>query len=235
MLPPDRTLPTLVRVAPPTTSPKKRGWGVMMILSSPERTSSIPDHDCRCGELSNGGRHTFSCVPERQEYGLPREETRGWREKRQPRQSRKRRETIKKGHQKIKRNEAIEAEEPGACVETRDHHNQKQVTAIPFHPTRAEAYRSNISSKMPRFSLISSALLLLTALVLLGSTARAFSVVVRHSSSGAIPALLARGGSSSLRMTVLTSNGKKIDIPEGTPLKTACEKLGVKPKYSCKR
>ena len=86
---------------------------------------------------------------------------------------------------------------------------------------------------MSRISLISTALLLLTAALLLGSTARAFSIVVRTSTSGG------RGGRSSsscpLRMTVLTSNGKKVDIPEGTPLKTACEKLGVKPKYSCKR
>mmetsp|Transcript_13417 Transcript_13417/g.29137 ORF Transcript_13417/g.29137 Transcript_13417/m.29137 type:complete len:112 (-) Transcript_13417:254-589(-) len=42
--------------------------------------------------------------------------------------------------------------------------------------------------------------------------------------------------SSSLHMTVLTAaNGKKIDIKEGTPMKAACAKLGVKPKYSCKR
>ena len=40
---------------------------------------------------------------------------------------------------------------------------------------------------------------------------------------------------SSLHMTVLTANGKKIDIREGTPLKAACAKLGVKPKYSCKK
>lgn len=36
-------------------------------------------------------------------------------------------------------------------------------------------------------------------------------------------------------MTVLTANGKKVDIKEGTPMKAACAKLGVKPKYSCKR
>ena len=40
---------------------------------------------------------------------------------------------------------------------------------------------------------------------------------------------------SSLHMTVLTANGKKVDIKEGTPMKAACAKLGVKPKYSCKR
>ncbi|KAL3817364.1 hypothetical protein ACHAXA_004490 [Cyclostephanos tholiformis] len=94
---------------------------------------------------------------------------------------------------------------------------------------------------MPRFSLISTAALsLLTALLLLGRTALAFSVYDRRSSSD-VPPVVARRSSSScsrtthLRMTVLTSNGKKIDVPEGTPLKTACEKLGVKPKYSCKR
>jgi len=41
--------------------------------------------------------------------------------------------------------------------------------------------------------------------------------------------------SSSLHMTVLTANGKKIDAKEGTPLKNAVAKLGVKPKYSCKK
>jgi len=44
------------------------------------------------------------------------------------------------------------------------------------------------------------------------------------------------GKSSSLHMTVLTSaSGKKIDVKEGTPLKAACAKLGVKPKYSCQK
>ena len=41
--------------------------------------------------------------------------------------------------------------------------------------------------------------------------------------------------SSSLHMTVLSSGGKKIDVPAGSPLKAACAKLGVKPKYSCKK
>lgn len=42
--------------------------------------------------------------------------------------------------------------------------------------------------------------------------------------------------SQSNKSTVLTSaSGKKIDIKEGTPLKAACAKLGVKPKYSCQR
>lgn len=40
---------------------------------------------------------------------------------------------------------------------------------------------------------------------------------------------------SSLHMTLLTAGGKKVDVPAGSPLKNACAKLGVKPKYSCKR
>jgi hypothetical protein len=40
---------------------------------------------------------------------------------------------------------------------------------------------------------------------------------------------------SSLQMTVLTANGKKVDFKPGSPLKNACAKLGVKPKYSCKK
>eukprot|EP01082_Thalassiosira_pseudonana_P012963 g12690.t1 g12690 contig6:2431820-2432411(+) len=44
-----------------------------------------------------------------------------------------------------------------------------------------------------------------------------------------------RGSPSSLHMTILTANGKKIDVKEGTPLKAACAKLGVKPKYSCQK
>eukprot|EP00550_Attheya_septentrionalis_P006934 CAMPEP_0198295180 /NCGR_PEP_ID=MMETSP1449-20131203/26372_1 /TAXON_ID=420275 /ORGANISM="Attheya septentrionalis, Strain CCMP2084" /LENGTH=83 /DNA_ID=CAMNT_0043995397 /DNA_START=170 /DNA_END=421 /DNA_ORIENTATION=- len=38
---------------------------------------------------------------------------------------------------------------------------------------------------------------------------------------------------SQLSMTVLSYNGKKIDFKAGSPLKAACAKLGVKPKYSC--
>lgn len=42
--------------------------------------------------------------------------------------------------------------------------------------------------------------------------------------------------SSSLHMTVLTAaNGKKVDVKEGSSLKAACNKLGVKPKYSCQK
>ena len=40
---------------------------------------------------------------------------------------------------------------------------------------------------------------------------------------------------SNLQMTVLTYGGKKADFEPGSPLKNACAKLGVKPKYSCKK
>ena len=87
----------------------------------------------------------------------------------------------------------------------------------------------NDKINMSKFSFIISALLLLTALF--GSTHAFLNDAQRRSSSRSS----SMSSLSPLRMTVLTSNGKKIDIPEGTPLKTACEKLGVKPKYSCKR
>eukprot|EP00956_Cyclotella_meneghiniana_P022302 scaffold41972_cov65-Cyclotella_meneghiniana.AAC.2 len=44
-----------------------------------------------------------------------------------------------------------------------------------------------------------------------------------------------RTSSSSLQMTLLTGNGKKVDVPAGSPLKNAVAKLGIKPKYSCKK
>lgn len=74
---------------------------------------------------------------------------------------------------------------------------------------------------------ISTVLLLL----LLGRTTHAFVAVPTSPSSNSC--CIRR--TDSLQMTVLTSGSKKIDIPEGTPLKDACAKLGVKPKYSCKR
>ena len=46
---------------------------------------------------------------------------------------------------------------------------------------------------------------------------------------------VARKSSSQLQMTILSANGKKADFKEGSPLKNACAKLGVKPKYSCKK
>eukprot|EP00584_Thalassiosira_punctigera_P007017 CAMPEP_0172531734 /NCGR_PEP_ID=MMETSP1067-20121228/5008_1 /TAXON_ID=265564 ORGANISM="Thalassiosira punctigera, Strain Tpunct2005C2" /NCGR_SAMPLE_ID=MMETSP1067 /ASSEMBLY_ACC=CAM_ASM_000444 /LENGTH=115 /DNA_ID=CAMNT_0013316137 /DNA_START=134 /DNA_END=481 /DNA_ORIENTATION=+ len=76
---------------------------------------------------------------------------------------------------------------------------------------------------MTKLSLITA----LLCAVVLGAT-RAFV------NNGASPSTLRRSGS--LRMTVLTSaSGKKVDVKEGTPLKNAVAKLGVKPKYSCKR
>ena len=41
--------------------------------------------------------------------------------------------------------------------------------------------------------------------------------------------------SSSLGMTVLTAGTKRVDVKEGTPLKNVVGKLGIKPKYSCKK
>mmetsp|Transcript_22677 Transcript_22677/g.27811 ORF Transcript_22677/g.27811 Transcript_22677/m.27811 type:complete len:110 (-) Transcript_22677:321-650(-) len=40
---------------------------------------------------------------------------------------------------------------------------------------------------------------------------------------------------TNLQMTILNYKGKKIDFKAGSPLKNACAKLGVKPKYSCKK
>ena len=41
--------------------------------------------------------------------------------------------------------------------------------------------------------------------------------------------------STTLEMTVLNYNGKKVNFKAGSPLKNAVGKLGVKPKYSCKK
>uniref|UniRef100_A0A7S2SLY0 2Fe-2S ferredoxin-type domain-containing protein n=1 Tax=Eucampia antarctica TaxID=49252 RepID=A0A7S2SLY0_9STRA len=38
-----------------------------------------------------------------------------------------------------------------------------------------------------------------------------------------------------LQMTKLTYNGKAIEFKEGSPMKSACAKLGMKPRYSCKK
>mmetsp|Transcript_43001 Transcript_43001/g.125019 ORF Transcript_43001/g.125019 Transcript_43001/m.125019 type:complete len:113 (+) Transcript_43001:58-396(+) len=40
---------------------------------------------------------------------------------------------------------------------------------------------------------------------------------------------------SSLEMTVLTYNGKKMNFKPGSSLSSAAAALGVKPKYSCKK
>jgi hypothetical protein len=40
---------------------------------------------------------------------------------------------------------------------------------------------------------------------------------------------------TALSMTVLTYNGKKKDFKAGSPLSTACQQLGVKVTYSCKK
>jgi hypothetical protein len=40
---------------------------------------------------------------------------------------------------------------------------------------------------------------------------------------------------TSLEMTVLTYNGKKMNFKPGSSLQSAAAALGVKPKYSCKK
>ena len=80
----------------------------------------------------------------------------------------------------------------------------------------------NFSFRMMKFSLLSA---LLLAVFVLG-LANAF---VSHSNINVLRT------SSSLHMTILTANGQKIECKEGSPLSSACAKLGVKPKYSCKR
>jgi hypothetical protein len=54
-----------------------------------------------------------------------------------------------------------------------------------------------------------------------------FVIVPTSSSSSSI--------SSSLAMTVLSYNGKKMDFKPGTPLSKAAAQLGVNVKYSCKK
>ena len=44
-----------------------------------------------------------------------------------------------------------------------------------------------------------------------------------------------RRASTELGMTKLNYNGKIVEFKEGSPLKGACAKLGIKPKYSCKK
>lgn len=41
--------------------------------------------------------------------------------------------------------------------------------------------------------------------------------------------------STNLQMTLLSYQGKKVEVKEGTPLSQACVKLGLKPKYDCKK
>ena len=67
---------------------------------------------------------------------------------------------------------------------------------------------------------------LLCAIILIGTKTNAFT----SQNNAAIHRL-----NSCLHMTVLTANGKKVDVKEGTPLKNAVAKLGVKPKYNCKK
>lgn len=41
--------------------------------------------------------------------------------------------------------------------------------------------------------------------------------------------------SSSLKMTILSYNGKKKNFKAGTPLSKALPQIGIKPRYSCKK
>ena len=74
----------------------------------------------------------------------------------------------------------------------------------------------------------------IVALLFVTST-EAFVPFISSSNGAFAPKTLQKTRSSALSMTVLAYNGKKVDIKEGTPLKNACAKLGVKPKYSCKK
>mmetsp|Transcript_2231 Transcript_2231/g.3415 ORF Transcript_2231/g.3415 Transcript_2231/m.3415 type:complete len:112 (+) Transcript_2231:125-460(+) len=61
------------------------------------------------------------------------------------------------------------------------------------------------------------------------------SVLSFGSSFGFVSRLERRSGSgTTLQMTLLTYQGKKVEVKEGTPLSQACAKLGLKPKYDCK-
>mmetsp|Transcript_1102 Transcript_1102/g.1648 ORF Transcript_1102/g.1648 Transcript_1102/m.1648 type:complete len:113 (+) Transcript_1102:395-733(+) len=60
-------------------------------------------------------------------------------------------------------------------------------------------------------------------------------VVITTTDAFTVSTPFAVRSSSELQMTVLTYNGKKQNFKPGTPLKAACAKLGVKPKYSCKK
>jgi hypothetical protein len=71
---------------------------------------------------------------------------------------------------------------------------------------------------------------ILSILLAIFACANAFTVVP-SSSCG----IANRSSSSHLKMTVLTYGAKKADFKPGSPLKNACAKLGVKPKYSCKK
>lgn len=49
------------------------------------------------------------------------------------------------------------------------------------------------------------------------------------------PAPGSRSSATELRMTVLTYGNKKKNFRAGSPLKSACAALGVKPRYNCKK
>lgn len=102
-------------------------------------------------------------------------------------------------------------------------HRRTIHTGVAEHyiPSQRVHYIINKEKKMSNFCLRTA---LLCAIILIGTNA------FTSQNNAAI-----HRSSSSLHMTVLTANGKKIDAKEGTPLKNAVAKLGVKPKYSCKK
>ena len=63
-------------------------------------------------------------------------------------------------------------------------------------------------------------------LILVVATSNAFTISSPFAASRA---------STELEMTKLTYGTKSADFKPGTPLKNAVAKLGVKPKYSCKK
>lgn len=73
----------------------------------------------------------------------------------------------------------------------------------------------------------------LIALVIV-AVAQAYTPSALHTSAYAARASMLAPRTVSV-MTVLNINGKKIDVPAGSNLGKACEKGGLKPKYSCKK
>ena len=67
----------------------------------------------------------------------------------------------------------------------------------------------------------------------LGAIASLFLIIAVAASSAFTVSAPSVRSSTELKMTILTYGGKKMDFKAGSPLKAACAKLGVKPKYSC--
>jgi hypothetical protein len=93
--------------------------------------------------------------------------------------------------------------------------------------TSAAGFIKHILSKMTTRNCFTFLLMLLIAVFRI--QCNAFSVGFTTASR---PAAVAP---TALSMTVLTYNGKKKDFKAGSPLSTACQQLGVKVTYSCKK